>query len=174
MKKIFAILVVGMSTFYSVNAQTDKGDWIVGGNLTLATPSNSTYFAVSPQASYFFLNNLAVGGAVDYTFSKAGSTKTNNFTIGPSVRYYFNLKEDHLKPLLHAGVGFGTQSTKTGNTKYTSNVTSANLGGGLAYFLNKNVAVETLVSWTTRKVKNIPAQDGLHFNIGFRIHLAGK
>lgn len=174
MKKVLAVLAISAASIFQANAQTDKGDWIVGGNLNLSTPSNSTYFSFSPQASYFVMDNLAIGGAVDYAFSKNGGTKNNQFTIGPSARYYFNLKEDNIKPLVHAGFGFGSYATKTGSTKISTNVTSANIGGGLAYFINRSVAVEGIVAYTTRKVKDIPADDGLNFNIGFRIHLAGK
>lgn len=172
MKKVLAVLAIGMASIFQANAQTDKGDWIVGGSLNLSTPSNSTQFSITPEAMYFVANNFAVGGAINYTYNKAGNTKYNQFTIGPAARYYFNLKEDHIKPLVAAGVGFGSYSSKTGSFKTSSSVTSAYIGGGLAYFLNRNVAVEGIVSYASSKVKDLPASDGLNFNIGFRIHLA--
>ena len=65
MKKIllslFFLLVITVT-----NAQTDKGDWMVGGNFRLNTSDNNTEIAFTPNAGVFVINNLALGGNLTF------------------------------------------------------------------------------------------------------------
>jgi len=117
MKHLFtlaAIFIIGQTT---VQAQLNKGQWLVGGNISFTHQSNnytsgsyttdykSTSFQAAPDAGYFIMKKLAVGlrpgistsnsttsgnGAeANYTFSYKDKATSTNYTIAPFVRYYF-------------------------------------------------------------------------------------
>ncbi len=171
MKRITSVVVFMLVMISWAQAQTDKGDWMVGGSMTLSSPSNTTHFSISPAAAHFFANNFAVGGAIEYSYTKTGSVKTTGFAVGPMLRYYFNLKNDQFKPFLGGEFSYNTGATRSGSTKTTYSSWGVALGGGLSYFINQNVALESSIGWTSRKAKNSPASDGVLFKIGFRVHL---
>ncbi len=168
-----------LSAAYIVNAQTNQGDWLVGGNLNLNTAKKNSTFSINPNAGYFFANNFVAGAQIGFENSSFGDTKTTAFSIGPFARYYFNLKDDKFKPFANAGIGFLTEKTKTNVNSNTSVVVkntgvNALLGLGGAYFINSNVALEALAGYTYNKFENTPATNGFAFRVGFQIHLLGS
>lgn len=65
MKKIIAVIFL-TAIFYTANAQTEKGDWLIGGRVDLNTGENSTQIRFNPGAGVFVINNLAIGGELCY------------------------------------------------------------------------------------------------------------
>ena len=60
MKKIAQVLLTVMIMATAASAQTDKGDWLVGGNLTIGTATGASQFTVQPMGGYFFAKPLDV------------------------------------------------------------------------------------------------------------------
>ena len=60
MRKIFMTIVLA-GIFITVNAQTEKQNWLVGGRIDLNTGENSTHIGFSPGAGIFVIDNFAVG-----------------------------------------------------------------------------------------------------------------
>ncbi len=178
MKKIVFCLLTVTALATRTQAQTEKGDWLVGGNMTINTTSGNSQFTLQPSAGYFFAHNFAAGAEFLLSFGKFGDEKTTTVGIGPFARYYFDLKEGHFKPLLHASIDFANQTTKIpvgGSTVKTSNsVTSFFIGAGGAYFINDNVALEGIAGYNNSKVENLSAQGGFLFRVGFQVHLLGS
>lgn len=136
MKKLF--LIGALALFGAVNAQTEKGSWVVGGSTTLgfnnATskqkvgsntsdgPKIST-FTITPSVGYFVINKLAIGVDLGFTsitskqeddqmsaYYSAKST-VNTFSVMPTATYYFK-SDSKLLPYLGAGLGFASSKIK--------------------------------------------------------------
>lgn len=175
MKKslFFALLLAGAA--FSASAQTEQGNFLVGGNLQLNTAKNNTQITVSPNAGYFFADNFAGGVNLNFGYSKVGqssvtnSYKTTRFDIGPFARYYVGTT--NLRPFLHANVDFTSSKTKVTTQTSTSNGVGYFFGPGVAAFLNRNVALEGLIGYDHFAYKNQEGSGGLALKVGFQIYL---
>jgi hypothetical protein len=160
---IFLSILICLSLV--TRAQTEKGNFLVGGTITASTSSQtlgstditSTSFGISPSVSYFFAPNFAAGLITSYSYSTSKSessavtSKTNILSsgVGPTVRYYFPLggkvwlfpEVDYLWGSSH------TQSSSNGTVTndLNGNTQTFRIGPGVAYFITKSVGVEGLV-----------------------------
>ncbi|RYY19875.1 MAG: hypothetical protein EOO04_21105 [Chitinophagaceae bacterium] len=171
-KQILAVLM--LATSYATTAQTNKGDWMVGGTMRINTTESNKEFTFQPTAGYFFAKSFAAGTEFKLSFSKFGGEKTNSFGIGPFARYYFNLRDASFKPLVHSSFTLETVTTRQNNIKNRNTVTSLFIGGGGAYFINENVALEALAGYNRSKYENLDSQGGFAFRLGFQVHLLGR
>lgn len=155
-----------------VNAQTDKGNWLLAGasNLSHAFGSSKTKYDgttetnyrymelnLQPAAGYFFIDNL-VGGLFidwDYDFYKDPDDDDKycmaTIIAGPFVRYYF--LQDAFRPFVHAQAGLGgyrEKSSYAGGSQevYKEFVFAHKIGAGVDYFLNDNVAVGAMIGFS--------------------------
>lgn len=172
MKKIFTLAVV---TIISASAfsQTQKGNWLVGGSAGFSSQSQSgsstttTELSITPTAGYFISNNLAVGASLNFGSQKSGSTTVSTFGIGPMVRYYFAELGKNAK--IYGQGEFAYASVSSGGTTNTG--TGWALQAGPAFFLNKNVAIETTLRYGSVKPQNANNVNTFGVNVGFQIHL---
>jgi outer membrane autotransporter protein len=199
MKKLI-VFCLSLAAFTSANAQFEQGRILAGGNgsLSIVTDKNKTgnttvvtgttvSFGLTPQFGYFIMDNLAVGAELqfgvssfnpkdDNAFSKSSSVST---LIGPFARYYFDPGV-----FVQGGFGLGSQSSKFtsggGTTTDTKFVTSrVNLGVGYALFLNDNVAVEPMISYQSRILREVDSDpvakdvdNGVYISVGFQVYLS--
>lgn len=154
---------------YGALAQTERGNWLVGGNFALNTVSNSTTIGLNPTAGYFIADNFAVGGTVMLEYDKFGENKSTTFGIGPLARYYFG--KTNAKPFLNGELTFLSQKFKFPTGTNTENGINYFLGAGLALFLNENVAIEGLAGYNHTKIKDIDGDGGFAMRIGFQVYL---
>jgi len=174
MKKIVLNLFTLLLLASVANAQTDKGDWMVGGNMTINTTKGNSEFAFQPSAGYFFANNFVAGGQFILNFSKQEDTKYSTLAAGPFARYYFNISNSAFKPFLHADFSVGSTSVQiAGLDKTSTTTTSFFIGAGGAYFINSNVALEALAGYNRIKIETYDPSNGFIFRIGFQVHLLG-
>jgi Outer membrane protein beta-barrel domain len=152
------------------NAQTSKGDWLIGGLLELNTAKNNTTFEFSPNAGYFLLDNFALGAKLVFAYNELGDLNVTSFGIGPFARYYFSKK--NIKPFLAADFDYQNQKFKTSIGSSTENAFNFFLGGGVAFFINENVAVETLLGYKHNKVKEEEGSGGVNLKVGFQVYLS--
>ena len=171
MKKIIAIILLA-NAFYAVNAQTDKGDWIVGGRVDLNTGENSTQIRFNPGAGVFVINNLAIGGNFGIDYAKSGDLKTTTFGVGPFARYYFT--KSNAKQLVHTAFNYISSKAKGPSTSITNNGINFLAAGGVALFINPNVAVEILAGYSHTKYKDFDGSGGFNLGIGFQVYLSKK
>ena len=94
--------------------------------------------------------------------------------MGPFARYYFGLKNPDLKPFVDAEFSILTQTSKYPTYKNSNTATSFFIGGGLAYFINSNVALEGVMGYNRTKVETLDPTNGFLFRIGFQVHLLGS
>jgi len=169
MKKNLLTLILATGLIVA-NAQTEKGDWMVGGNFSLNTSDNNTEVALTPDAGIFIINNLALGANLGFIYSKSGDVKVTSFGIGPFMRYYFT--KAMVRPILHGNLNFLSQKTKIlGLPSTTNNITSYFLGGGAAIFISDQVSIDGLIGYANSKIKNSGSKGGFALNIGFQVYL---
>lgn len=176
MKKLLFITLVAVCGSFTVNAQTEKGNWMFGGASTFSFTSNkqtpeydgeesesdykTTTLSFATDANYFVIENLAVGMQLVYTGTKNTQDifdgeleiKQNNWGILPQISYYF--KNDQLAPFIGAKIGYFSRKTEYISTSTDIDYTESKFGGlaygaeaGLAYFISKNVSVDFLVEY---------------------------
>jgi hypothetical protein len=171
MKKTLTTILLA-AIMYTVNAQTEKGDWLVGGRFDLRTGENSSQFSFSPGAGIFVINNLAIGGNFAIDYAKSGDTKTTSFGVGPFARYYFT--NSNTKPLLHTGFNYISSKVKGPSTSITNNGFNFIAAGGIALFMNQNVAFEILAGYSHTKFKDFEGSGGFSLGIGFQVYLSKR
>ena len=175
MKKLF--LVGALALFAAVNAQTEKGSWVIGGSTTLGFNSaTSTYkyngesedgpkvstVTVTPSVAYFVANNIAVGvdlGISSISQKEEGNnnsdkTTTTTISVMPTGTYYFK-SASNILPYL--GVGVGYASSKVKNTYTFGNQSGTDeekvdgfaykAKGGVVFLLNQSVGIDLGVSY---------------------------
>lgn len=167
MKKL--LLVGAVALFATMNAQTEKGSWVVGGSTNLGfnnvttkysagnesqtEPSVNT-FGFSPSVGYFIQDKIALG--VDLGFQsmsqKDGNSKytVSTLSIMPTGTYYFR-SASNVIPYLGAGIGYAsTKVTEKYNNEtdtYDTNGLAWKVKGGIVYLINSNVGVDLGVGY---------------------------
>jgi hypothetical protein len=182
MKKILLIAISGVICAASANAQIQKGNVLVGGdiaNFSLSLNSGSSYnIQIAPKAAWFVKDNLALGGFFSLGFAgSSGSATTTNYGIGGLGRYYVNdptinvLK--HTRFFLEANAGIqGVDVSKGGGN---TNGLGIGFGPGIAYFITPNIGLEGLVKYNGLVgFGSDPYTSQLNLNVGFQIYLPGK
>lgn len=168
MKKILLALTF-ISGAIIANAQTEKGDWMVGGGFQLNTSENDTRIALSPNAGLFVISNLAIGGNLLFDYSKNGDNKRTDFGIGPFVRYYFT--KTNIRPILQGSFNFLSSRNKTPLTSNTENGTSYFLGGGIAAFISDQVSIDGVLGYSHSKYENFDGSGGFAMTVGFQVYI---
>jgi len=168
MKKIIATTLISC-LLTSASAQTEKGDWMVGGGLRLNTSNNRTEIAFSPNAGIFVINNLAIAGNISLDYAKSGDTKITSFGIGPFVRYYFTTA--NVRPLLQANINYLSTKVKIPSNSSTNNGFNFFLGGGAAIFVSDQVSLDLLLGYDHTKYKDFDGSGGFALTIGFQVYL---
>lgn len=170
MKKMIAglLLITGLQT---VNAQTAKNDWMVGGSFRLNTSDNNTQIGFTPSAGLFIMDNFALGGNLGVTYNKFGDTRTTAFNIGPFARYYFTTESQAVRPVLQANFNFLTTKQKVPDVYSTNTGINFFVGGGAAMFISENVSIDALAGYDRTKIENTDGRGGFAFNVGFQVYL---
>lgn len=200
MKKQLLSLAMLCAIAFASNAQTEKGNNLIGGsiwyskdkrtpdNLTTLNSLNSTNYGITPRFGHFFSKNLAIGLSVGFNRNKNlnesifytgnntlitnSENKSNNFNVGPFVRYYINII-DKFKFFGQANalVAFGKSVSQDGgsltviprSTKYKTTAYLAAVSPGFAFFPTRHWAFELslpLLSYNKYKMKD----DGNNIN----------
>lgn len=168
MKKIITVGFI-VAAFLTVNAQTEKHDWMVGGGLRLNTGDNSTQIAFTPNAGIFVINNLAIGGNISLDYAKSGDTKFTSFGLGPFVRYYFT--QANVRPLLQGNINYLSTKVKIPGSSSTNNGLNFFLGGGAAIFVSDQASLDILMGYDHTKYKDFDGSGGFALTIGFQVYL---
>ncbi len=163
------ILVSFLFCFISVSAQTNKGDWMVGGTIKINTGESNTQIGLTPSAASFIGKNFAVGGAIGYEYNKQGNVSSSTFGVGPMARFYMGTSD--FRPFFHTHFNFTSVKNTTATTSTTTNGISYLLGFGGAFFINKNIALETIGGYNYSAFKNAPSSNGFNFSVGFQVYL---
>ncbi len=186
---IFLLILICLAL--TTRAQTEKGNLLIGGGLSLSRSSQtisssditSTSFGLTPSVSYFFADQLAAGVITSYSTSKSssespgGTIKSTNVSsgIGPTIRYYFPLGEkvwlfpeaDYVWNWNHTTI----ESAGTATVDSRSNSQTFRIGPGVAYFIAKNVGVEGIVYYQHVNNEASSSNTSINFRIGLQIYI---
>ena len=158
-----------MAGYLFASAQTETGDWMVGGSFRLNTGDNNTTIGLTPNAGVFIIRNLAIGGNIGFDYSKLGNNKTTDFRIGPFTRYYFT--QANVRPILHGSFNYVNRQNKLPNYSNTEKGINFFLGAGAAIFLNEQVSLDALMGYNHTKLKDFDGNGGFAMTIGFQVYL---
>lgn len=178
MKKVLFASFLLVSSYVS-QAQINKGQWLVGGNISFASTkygdikdSKVTSFEISPDAGYFIIDKLAAGVRLGYSSTKAKTADdaSTEFSAAPFVRYYFLDAAQKVNVFADASYGFGSQGAAD---KESFNFYS--IMAGPAVFLTPNTALEFAVGYHSMggDAYGDDRWGTIGFNVGFQIHLGG-
>ena len=172
-----ALVGVGLSS----SAQIQKGNVMVGANfanISLDLDRPNVFTAnLTPKAAWFIKDNMAVGAYVTFGIQTAkGSTTTTSYGVGPMARYYAGSDVEVLKHgrlFGEATVGFGGQNVSGGGG--STNGINFSLGPGFAYFVTRNIGVETLLKYNgLAGFGSTNYQNNINLQFGLQIYLPGK
>ncbi|WEK20642.1 MAG: outer membrane beta-barrel protein [Candidatus Pedobacter colombiensis] len=156
MKKLLLSLIAVSAFAFSTQAQTQKGKFIVGGNVAFDTnksdadgAKSNTSFRIVPSVGYFVSDNIAVGTGVGYSYDKTINRFENQaFVVSPFGRYYANLSESFkFFGQLSVPMEFGTAKSVNADGNVGSKVGSSTkigvaLSPGFAFFPTKRIGIE--------------------------------
>ncbi len=200
------ILLVFIFNALTALAQTGKGNFLIGGNVTAYGVSRGQRkdfsISVSPNAGYFVIKGLAAGvnpyvnlsnsefalenqGTANFQFK----SKSASYGISPFIRYYL-MTGNKTSFFGYARGGYNyrkvTDETVGGVAgrqvrNYTYTTPSMSVGPGFAYFLNRNVALEALLTYNAERISSSVdntntenSYSNLTFNIGLQVFLGKK
>jgi len=183
MKKLILsgiLAVAGLAT--TMNAQIQKGNWLVGSSLISSNFGLNTgggyNIAIQPKGAYFIEDNVALGGYVDLGFNKVTNGSPTEFTYGVGAlgRYYVSPGEKGVDNLLNHGrwflegnVGVGGRSVE--NADSTTGL-DFGVGPGYSYFITPNIGLEGLVKYRGRAgFGSEGLNSNITFNVGFSIYI---
>jgi len=181
MKKLLTTVMFSAITILAANAQIQKGNVMVGGNLTNINLGldNPKIFSVdiTPKAAWFIQDNVAVGGYVNFGLKTAkNSNTTTTYGVGALGRYYTGkdvevLRHGRFFAEATAGIGGVNVSKGGGNT----NGLNLSVGPGFAYFITPNIGLETLLKYNGLiGFGSATTQNNLNLSFGFQIYLPGQ
>lgn len=150
-------------------AQPVQGSVLIGGtagfNSTSFDEDNFTTVHLNPVLGFFITDQLAVGASATLTFF-GGDADGSTFGIGPFIRYYFNNSGD-ARFFGQAGIEY--TSTDPGEPFDSFSTFGFNVGAGVDWFLNPNVALEAVLAFGSAKEEDA---DESVTNIGLNIGVA--
>ncbi|NUQ24798.1 MAG: hypothetical protein HUU34_12670 [Saprospiraceae bacterium] len=170
MKTLRAFTLVGASLLlsFSLISQNSpgRGAWLIDGSGLIShnlDGTNRNFFA-SPyiKGGYFFSDRLVLGLEAFTYYSYTNDLIYNSYVdLRPFARYYFGSKEHYWRPFAYASPGwqhgfFRYQSQKARGDSY-----SADIGGGVAFFLAPGLALEGTLGYVGEYGEFKPNQDVL-------------
>lgn len=184
MKKLLMTGAVALMAM-TANAQLQKGNYMVGGEIAAANfglNEGAGYnFQITPQAAFFVQDNWAVGPYVKLGFSGAkGSPTTFGYGVGALSRYYFSPGEQGIDNLLKHGRFFVEGNAGIGGTTISDGGASANgldlgIGPGYTYFITQNIGLDASVKLNGNLgFGNRGTTSAIDFRLGLNIFLPSR
>jgi len=170
MKSKLLLMVALSAVTFTVHAQTEKGNKILGGSLSFLTVdtkqtnanTKQNEFSIGPKFGYFIGRNFAVGIDASYSLLKSSSSyirttaangnydknlvtesaKNQNTNLGAFARYYIDITE-RLKffSQFNANVGFG-KIEQTNAIPIDNTNYNMSISPSIAFFPVQKLAIE--------------------------------
>jgi hypothetical protein len=167
---LFVVVFPGFS-------QTEKGSWLVGGNLSASLhPSQVSsyfYFSLAPRGGIFVADNLAIGAVIPARGYY--STFFTNYHLGLTsfVRYYVG--QTATRFFLDGQLGyeyfFSQQKGAPERNSFSNGSLFVNGGLGIAHFISPHIGLEAVVAYRPRGRNSFEGNSNLGVNLGFQVYL---
>lgn len=156
MKKVLLTLSAIATLGLAANAQTEKGQFLLGGQVSYEGTSlkdgddKTNSLSIAPSVGYFVADNIAVGTAIGYGWSEdkgANDLKTTQsvFQLAPFGRMYTN-NHSPVKFFGQLSVPMAWGSVENNDEKEASVASyGVELAPGIAYFPTSNIGLELRV-----------------------------
>jgi Outer membrane protein beta-barrel domain len=185
--KTFTLLFFFLTVTLNALTQINKGQFLLGGNVSYESTTNKSSnnvnyklstFSISPDVGYFIINKLAGGLRLEFRSFKQTSTNYkstfNSTSIAPFLRYYFLKPTSKLNIL--ADVSYISYRNKYGTSPNPTSIERINgigIAAGPAVFLTEQIALEFTLAYKHTKIKDVyeSKSDIFSTGIGFQIHL---
>lgn len=168
MRKVLLALVLIVTLNYA-SAQTDRGDWMVGGGLELNTSKNKSVFVFNPNIAWFIAKDFTLGAQFSFSYLSLGDNRINTYGAGPFVRYYIPTK--NVRPFIHGDIDFQTNKIKNATITTTENAFSFFIAGGAAFFISENLAFEAKLGYRYTDLKDHDGAGGVGMSLGFQVYI---
>lgn len=158
MKNLFLTLTAVTALSLAANAQTEKGKFVVGGQVAFEstkvkdTDNKATGFSINPTVGYFVADNWAVGTGIGYgwgkaEFANAPTVKTDAFKVAPFVRNYVGEGQFKFFSQLSVPMAWGKTTTETalGDVKAKTQNIGVEIAPGFAFFPTNKIGIELKV-----------------------------
>ncbi|SKB37602.1 Outer membrane protein beta-barrel domain-containing protein [Parapedobacter luteus] len=173
MKKLFLTLSAAIAVTFVANAQTEKGKFILGGNVSYDYTSvkdadiDSHSLGIIPSVGYFVSDNFAVGTGIGYAYEKntagadvfSSSNTVHAFSVAPFARLYKGDSNFKFFGQLSVPMAWGTakaDDTKLGNIESYG----VELAPGFAYFPTSKIGIELSVRGLYYQNSSIKPEEG--------------
>lgn len=150
------VIALLSSTLVLAQNPLKRGVYRLGGSVSFYisdeeyenVKNNYTVFSFEPTFGYFVTDNISLFSQIGFNYSENESSYNNGpkykgysrfYSIGASVRYYFNAEK--FIPFLGIGAEYLKNSSDYEGKR-------ANISCGINYFLSKEVALEPYLSYT--------------------------
>ncbi|WP_214226571.1 hypothetical protein [Pedobacter sp. B4-66] len=181
MKKLTLTLILGITVLFGANAQIQKGNVMMGANLSnisfgLDKP-NVFSLKINPKAAWFVQDGLALGGDVSFGLATAKGAGTDiSYGVGALGRYYgatgANEVVKNSRFFGEATVGISGVNPSVGGS---TNGLGFSFGPGWTYFVTPSIGLEALLKYNGVVGFGSSAYaHNLGLGVGFQIYLPGK
>lgn len=181
MKKLTLTLILGIMVLFGANAQIQKGNVMMGANLSnisfgLDKP-NVFSLKINPKAAWFVQDGLALGGDVSFGLATAKGAGTDiSYGVGALGRYYGATGADEViknsRFFGEATVGISGVNPSVGGS---TNGLGFSFGPGWTYFVTPSIGLEALLKYNGVVGFGSSAYaHNLGLGVGFQIYLPGK
>ncbi len=141
-------------------AQIQKGSSTISSLVDSKFSSNNSYGAVSANYTRFVNPHLGIGAGVSTSITNFAAASSYSLNFGATAMYVLNPSS---KAPFYAGLG-ATAGTNTATIlngqNFRTSLFLSNLAIGNLFFLNKNVALNSAISWNNVFARN----NGIDFN----------
>lgn len=180
MKKKFTLAMVAVcAVFYSVSAQIQQGNLMVGADiadLSLGLNEGSYFtFRINPKAAFFLRSGLALGAYLNFgLFNSEGEGTSTDYGIGALGRYYIHDPNTEVirNSRFFAEATVGIEGTNPASGENTNGL-GLSIGPGWTYFVTPNIGLEALLKY--RGIVGFGSRatsSNLNLEIGFQIYLS--
>ena len=168
-RKIALFLLMAFFALSILQAQTEKGRFIVGaassaevsntkGGLSTSSSSSFTTISIKPEVGYFIMDDLSVGISVSVSGNSSGTGNAYADVLS-EFRYFF--KGTNFRPFVKANAGYKYQDFwgLFGQNAPVADVHGFAFGGGVggAFFVRNNVSIDLGLHYLYSNLKRVSA-----------------
>jgi hypothetical protein len=160
MKKIFLAVSLLLCLMPKQGiAQIESGMSTISGALDTRFNQNFTYGTLSANQTKFINPNLGIGAGFSASILTSTNVTSSDLNLGGTGMYIFNPSN---KAPFYAEIGLGTgiNTSNSNGQNFRTSLLRSKVAVGNFFFLNKNVALNTALSWNRLAYKIL----GFNFN----------